>query len=169
MLSGELARAMGDWLWHSNRIGNELEFGLGCLDNSVLGRTKGRMESTGYEARAIALCGSLLWLMTIVRAAWSLAPHGRMDWRLSSAPLERCAQNVTPSAYKLRLSSKTSLPGHVPLVLGLNSSSTSTGHWRNARSYFAYRKWIWRCKRRYWRRSRHATCIPSMGGIYQLK
>jgi hypothetical protein len=48
---------------------------------------------------------------------------------------------------ELRPSSRTSLPSRAPLVLGPNGSLTSTGHWRNTRSSFSYRRWTWRCKR----------------------
>jgi hypothetical protein len=47
-------------LWHSDKFGKRTELGLGCLDNSTMGRTKGKMENTSYEMKAIALCGSLL-------------------------------------------------------------------------------------------------------------
>jgi hypothetical protein len=60
MLFAELIKDVGDWLRHSDRISNRPEFGLGCLDNSAMGRMKGKMESTCYEAKIIALCGSLL-------------------------------------------------------------------------------------------------------------
>jgi hypothetical protein len=55
MLFVELA---GEWLWRSDRIVNKPELGLGC--KFAVGRAKGGMENTGYEATPIALCGSLL-------------------------------------------------------------------------------------------------------------
>jgi hypothetical protein len=73
----------------------------------------------------------------------------RMDWRLLSTPLGRCAQNVTPIASKPRLSSRTSLPRCTHLVTGQNSSSTSIGRWRNTRSSFACKRRSWRCKRQH--------------------
>jgi hypothetical protein len=51
----ELAKAGDGWLWHSDRIGNKLELGLGCLGKFVVGRAKGTLESTGYGAMPIAL------------------------------------------------------------------------------------------------------------------
>jgi hypothetical protein len=60
MLFMELAEAVGDWLWCGDRIGNRPEHDLGCLDNFTMGRTKGKMENTGYETEAIVLCGSVL-------------------------------------------------------------------------------------------------------------
>jgi hypothetical protein len=74
MLSVELMKAMDDWLLHSDMMGNKPKLGIGCLDNFAMDRAKGRMESIGYEVKTIAFCGSLLWLMIVVRAAWSLAP-----------------------------------------------------------------------------------------------
>jgi hypothetical protein len=91
----------------------------------------------------------------------------RMDWQLLSAPLERCTWNMMSVTSELRLSNMTSLPRHAPLVPGPHGSPTSTGHWRNARSSFAYRIRILRCKRQYWRRSRRASCIPPTSGTYQ--
>jgi hypothetical protein len=35
---------------------------------------KGSIESTDYEVEPIALCDSLLWMMIVARASWSLAP-----------------------------------------------------------------------------------------------
>jgi hypothetical protein len=61
-------------LWHSGRISNKPELGLGCLGKFAVGRAKGRMESTGCETMPIALCDSLLWTMIVARATWSLAP-----------------------------------------------------------------------------------------------
>jgi hypothetical protein len=89
---------------------------------------------------------------------------GRMDWQPLSAPLERCTQNMMIVALELRLSSRTSSPRCTPLAPGPDSSPTSTGHWRNARSFFAYKRWTWKCERKYWWRSRNAVCIPPMVG-----
>jgi hypothetical protein len=60
MLFVEQMKVVGDWLWCSDRIGNRLGPGIGCLDNSAIGRMKDKMENTGYETNVIALCGSLL-------------------------------------------------------------------------------------------------------------
>jgi hypothetical protein len=70
----ELVKAVGDWLWCSDRIGNRPELDLDCLDNSTMGGKKGKMENTSCEMKAIALCGSLLLLMIAGRVAWSLGP-----------------------------------------------------------------------------------------------
>jgi hypothetical protein len=56
----ELTKVVGDWLWHSDRIGNKLKLGLGCLDEFVVERAKGRLENIGGEAELIAWCHSLL-------------------------------------------------------------------------------------------------------------
>jgi hypothetical protein len=93
------------------------------------------------------------------------SPHGRMDWRILSAPLERCMWNVTSVMSKPMLFS--SLPSCTPLVSGPNCSSTSTYHWRNIRSSFACRRQTWRCKRWYWQRSMRAASISPMGRTYQ--
>jgi hypothetical protein len=69
-----VGRAEDDWWWHSDRIGNMAELGCGCLGKFAMGRAKGRMENTGCEVMTIALCDSLLWLMVVAQAAWSLAP-----------------------------------------------------------------------------------------------
>jgi hypothetical protein len=74
MLFVKLAKAVDDWWWCNDKIGNIPELGYSCLGKFVMGGAKGWMESTGYEAVAIALCDSLLWLMIVVRDAWSLAP-----------------------------------------------------------------------------------------------
>jgi hypothetical protein len=58
MLFVELAKGRGEWLWRSDRIVNKPELGLGC--KFAVGRAKGGMENTSYEAMPIALCGSLL-------------------------------------------------------------------------------------------------------------
>jgi hypothetical protein len=68
-------------------------------------------------------------------------------WRLPSTLLRGCAWNITPSASRLRLPSRTSTLGCVPLVLSLNILSTLTGCWRSDRSSFACRRQTWRCKR----------------------
>jgi hypothetical protein len=60
MLFMEPVKAVGDWLWHSDRIGNNLELARGCLGEFVVKRLKGRMENISGEAKPIALCGSLL-------------------------------------------------------------------------------------------------------------
>jgi hypothetical protein len=65
---------------------------------------------------------------------------GRMDWQSLSMPLESCAQNMTPVTSELRLSNRTYLPRRTSLVPGPDSSSTPTGCWRNAISFFAYRR-----------------------------
>jgi hypothetical protein len=74
MLFMEPVKAVGDWLWHSDRIGNNLELARGCLGEFVVKRLKGRMENISGEAEPIALCGSLLWMMIVAKAAWSLIP-----------------------------------------------------------------------------------------------
>jgi hypothetical protein len=74
MLFMEPVKAVGDWLWHSDRIGNNLELAHGCLGEFVVKRLKGRMENISGEAEPIALCGSLLWMMIVAKAAWSLTP-----------------------------------------------------------------------------------------------
>jgi hypothetical protein len=89
-------------------------------------------------------------------------PHGRMDWQSLSAPLERCAWDVTPVAFEPGLSSRTSLPSCASLAPGPDNSPTSIRHWRNAKS-FASRKWTQRCERRYWSRSRNAAYIALTG------
>jgi hypothetical protein len=48
MLCVDLMKAKDGWLWRSDRIGN--------------------------KPMPIALCGSLLWMMIVAKAAWSLAP-----------------------------------------------------------------------------------------------
>jgi hypothetical protein len=73
--------------------------------------------------------------------------HGRMDWRPLSVPLERCSWNMTLVASDPRLSNKTSSPRRVFLAPYPNSSSPSTGCWRNSRSSFSYRRQTWRCER----------------------
>jgi hypothetical protein len=88
------------------------------------------------------------------------SPHGRMDWRPLSTPMERCAWNMTLVMPEPMLSSRASLPRRVSPAPGPNSSPNSTRCWSNARSFFAYRRWTWRCERRYWRRSRSTACIP---------
>jgi hypothetical protein len=63
MLFVELAKAEDDWLWRSSRTSNKLEHELCCFGKPVVERAKGRIENTGYEVMAKALCGSLLWMM----------------------------------------------------------------------------------------------------------
>jgi hypothetical protein len=74
----------------------------------------------------------------------------RMDWWLLSAPLGTCTWNMIPVVPRLMPSSRTSLPGLTPLVLGLNGLSTSTEHWSSARFNSAYRRQTWRSKRPVW-------------------
>jgi hypothetical protein len=59
MLFVKLPKTVGDWLWHSDMIGNKPKLGLGCFGEFVMGRVNGRMESIGDEVEPIALCGSL--------------------------------------------------------------------------------------------------------------
>jgi hypothetical protein len=40
----------------------------------VAKKAKGRTENIGYEVVPIASCDSLLWMMIVVEATWSLAP-----------------------------------------------------------------------------------------------
>jgi hypothetical protein len=74
MLFVELMKAGGDWLWCSDMIDNKSEFALGCLGEFVAEKARGRIENIGYEPMPIALCDSLLWMMTVAGASWSLAP-----------------------------------------------------------------------------------------------
>jgi hypothetical protein len=53
MLFVELAKAGGDWFWHS---------------------AKGRIENIGNEVGPIALCDLLLWMMIVAEVGWILAP-----------------------------------------------------------------------------------------------
>jgi hypothetical protein len=50
------------------------------------------------------------------------------------------ARNVMSSAPRLRLSGRTTLLGHVPLLSTSSTPLTSTGCWRNTRSSFPYRR-----------------------------
>jgi hypothetical protein len=87
------------------------------------------------RCRGLSLPGRGSWIVGKVSL-----PRERMDWKPLSMPLERCALNVMPVASEPRLSSRTSLPKRASIALGLDSSPTSTGHWRNARSFFACRR-----------------------------
>jgi hypothetical protein len=58
MLSVELVKAEGDWLWHSDRIDNKPELvPRYCLGVFVVERAKGRMRSISGEMAPIAWCG----------------------------------------------------------------------------------------------------------------
>jgi hypothetical protein len=63
-----LAKAGGDWLWHSDRIDNRLEVALGCMGEFVVERAKDRMENIGDEAEPIALCDLHPWMMIVAEA-----------------------------------------------------------------------------------------------------
>jgi hypothetical protein len=101
------------------------------------------------NAVAIELLGKLLAQESELDCREGGIASWRMDWQPLSMPLERSTQNVMLVASKLRLSSMTSLPRRASLAPGLDSSPTSIGHWRDARSFFAYRGRTWRCERRY--------------------
>jgi hypothetical protein len=75
MLFVELAKAKGDWLWHSDRIDNKSELSLGCLCGFVVERVKGRTENIDDEAEPITLCVLLLWKIIVVEALLILAPY----------------------------------------------------------------------------------------------
>jgi hypothetical protein len=55
MLFVELAKVADCWLRCSDKIGNKPELDFGCLGKFLVGRAKGRMESTSYEVMPIAL------------------------------------------------------------------------------------------------------------------
>jgi hypothetical protein len=50
----ELAKVVGDWLWHSGMIGNKPGLGLGCFGTLVVKSVKGRMESIAGDGESIA-------------------------------------------------------------------------------------------------------------------
>jgi hypothetical protein len=84
MLFVELAKIEDGWLLRNGRIGNMPELGIGYFGMLVVGKVKGRMESTDCEAVANASCDLLLGMMIVVKAGWSLAPsffstRGRWD------------------------------------------------------------------------------------------
>jgi hypothetical protein len=60
------------------------------------------------------------------------------------------------------LPSGISSPRRVPLVPGSSYTLTLTRCWRNAKYFFACRRWTWMCKRRYWRRIKSVAYIPLM-------
>jgi hypothetical protein len=74
MLFVERVKVGDDWLWHDDRIDSKLELVTGCLGEFVTEIVKGKTENIGDETVLIALCDSLLWMMIVVEAGWSLAP-----------------------------------------------------------------------------------------------
>jgi hypothetical protein len=70
----ELVKAEAGLLWHSDRTGKRSEFEPSCFGRFMVKRVKDRMENTGCEVMANALCGLLLWMLIAVEASWSLAP-----------------------------------------------------------------------------------------------
>jgi hypothetical protein len=75
---------------------------------------------------------------------------GRVDWLLLHMHLGRLAWNITLVVPVLTLLSWNSPPRCVPLALGPSTSPTLARHWRNAKSFFAYRRQTWRCERQFW-------------------
>jgi hypothetical protein len=59
----------------------------------------------------------------------------------------RCMWNVMLVA---PVPMSTSSPRRTPPVLGTNSSLTLVGRSMNVRFFSTYRRWTWRCRRRYW-------------------
>jgi hypothetical protein len=57
MLFVELAKILDDRLWHSGRIGNMPEVGLGCFGKLVVERVNDRMENIAGSEDPIAWCG----------------------------------------------------------------------------------------------------------------
>jgi hypothetical protein len=74
MLFVELAKAGGDWLWHSDRTNNRPDVALGCLGEFVVERANGRTENIGDDLEPIALCDLLPWMTIVAEAGWILAP-----------------------------------------------------------------------------------------------
>jgi hypothetical protein len=74
MLSVELAKVEGGWLWRNDMTGSRPNLGLGCLNRLVVETTNGRMESIVGGREPIAWCGSLPVVLIAVEAAWSRAP-----------------------------------------------------------------------------------------------
>jgi hypothetical protein len=74
MLSIELVKVVGDWLWHNGKIDSMSELGPGWLDGFVVEITKGKMASIGDEVEPIAWYDSPLWMMSALKASWRLAP-----------------------------------------------------------------------------------------------
>jgi hypothetical protein len=56
-LFGELAKVVGDWLWHNGRIGSMSDVGLGCSDSIVVGKVNDMMENIADGEEPIAWCG----------------------------------------------------------------------------------------------------------------
>jgi hypothetical protein len=81
MLSIELVKVVGDWLWHNGKIDSMPELGPGWLDGFVVEITKGKMASIGDEVEPIAWYDSPLWMMSAPKASWRLAPSSFLDSR----------------------------------------------------------------------------------------
>jgi hypothetical protein len=74
MLSVELAKVEGDWLWRSGMTGNMLEIGFGCFGRLGLESAEGGMGNIAGDAEPIAWCGWLLEVRVDVKVVHNLAP-----------------------------------------------------------------------------------------------